>query len=241
MGDVMNDGYIKVFRQILSWEWYDDVNVFKLWIHLLLIVNHKDNKWRGEIVKRGSTVTSYAQLSYQTGLSIQEVKTALKKLQKTGEVTKVTSSKNTVVIVTNYDKYQDTNKQSNNQSNKESNQQLTNNQQDSNKVATTNNNDKNDKNDKKDKKENKETYKEIVSRYTQNESLLSSLNDFIDMRKKMKGFTTKALTLALNNLDKLSYDDNEKIDIVNQSVMNSWKSFYPIKKDMLTAYGEDIF
>lgn len=143
----MNDGYIKVFRKILSWEWYDDVNTFKLWMHLLLIANHKDNKWRGEVIKRGSTVTSYAQLSVQTGLTVQQVRTSLKKLQKTAEVTKVTSSKNTVIIVTNYDKYQDSNKQDN----KQINNVVTNNQQSSNKQVTTNNNDKKDKNDNNDK------------------------------------------------------------------------------------------
>ena len=51
------------------------------------------------------------------------------------------------------------------------------------------------------------------------------------MRKKMKGFTTRAFKLALNKLDELSNDDNEKIKIVNQSVMNSWKSFYELKEE----------
>lgn len=77
----------------------------------------------------------------------------------------------------------------------------------------------------------KKTYKGIVSRYTQNEELISSLNDFVEMRKKTKGFTTRALELALNTLDKLAADDYTKIEIVNQSVMNSWKTFYQLKQD----------
>lgn len=179
----MNDGYIKVFRKILSWEWYDDVNTFKLWMHLLLIVNHKDNKWRGEVIKRGSTVTSYAQLSIQTGLTVQQVRTSLKKLQKTGEVTKVTSSKNTVIIVTNYDKYQDTNKQDNNQTNNE----LTNNQQSGNKQVTTNKNDKKDKNEKNDKNINNILsipYDEIVELFNRKCKKLSSVIKLTDKRKK---------------------------------------------------------
>ena len=51
------------------------------------------------------------------------------------------------------------------------------------------------------------------------------------MRKKMKGFTTRAFKLALNKLDELTNDDEEKIKIVNQSVMNSWKSFYELKEE----------
>ena len=81
------------------------------------------------------------------------------------------------------------------------------------------------------KKEKRETYVSILDSYTSNETLKSSLNDFIEMRKKMKGFTTRAFKLALNKLDELSNNDNEKIKIVNQSVMNSWKSFYELKEE----------
>ena len=81
------------------------------------------------------------------------------------------------------------------------------------------------------KKEKRETYVSILDSYTSNETLKSSLNDFIEMRKKMKGFTTRAFKLALNKLDELSNDDDEKIKIVNQSVMNSWKSFYELKEE----------
>lgn len=86
-------------------------------------------------------------------------------------------------------------------------------------------------NKEKEEKEKKETYVSILDSYTSNDSLKSSLNDFIEMRKKMKGFTTRAFKLALNKLDELSNDDNEKIKIVNQSVMNSWKSFYELKEE----------
>ena len=83
----------------------------------------------------------------------------------------------------------------------------------------------------KEEKEKRETYVSILDSYTSNDSLKYSLNDFVEMRKKMKGFTTRAFKLALNKLDELSNDDNEKIKIVNQSVMNSWKSFYELKEE----------
>lgn len=86
-------------------------------------------------------------------------------------------------------------------------------------------------NKEKEEKEKRETYVSILDSYTSNETLKSSLNDFLEMRKKMKGFTTRAFKLALNQLDKLAKDDNKKIKIVNQSVMNSWKSFYELKDD----------
>ena len=82
----------------------------------------------------------------------------------------------------------------------------------------------------KDKKK-KETYKSVVSRYTQNPLLVSSLNDYIEMRKKIKGFTVRALELGLVKLDKLASDDEEKIAIVNQTIENSWKGFFPLKEE----------
>ena len=83
----------------------------------------------------------------------------------------------------------------------------------------------------KEEKEKRETYVSILDSYTSNDSLKSSLNDFVEMRKKMKGFTTRAFKLALNKLDELTNDDEEKIKIVNQSVINSWKSFYELKEE----------
>ena len=80
-------------------------------------------------------------------------------------------------------------------------------------------------------KTKKETFSSLVDKYTQNQELISSLNDYIEMRKKIKGFTIRALELALAKLDKLSSDDEEKIMIVNNAVMNGWKSFYPLKEE----------
>lgn len=84
--------------------------------------------------------------------------------------------------------------------------------------------------DKEIEKENKkETFVSIVNEYTNNQSLRDAINDYIDMRKKQKGFTTRALKLNLNELDKLAMVDDTKIEIINQSIMNGWKSFYELK------------
>ena len=139
----MNGNYIKLPRSILDWEWWDDVNTAHLYITMMAKANFNDNKWRGQLIKRGSFVTSYASLSELTGLTVQQVRTSIKKLEKTGEITKVTNTKNTLIIVTNYDLWQGE-QQTNNK-------QITNNQQTNNKQITTNKNDNNEKNDKNEK------------------------------------------------------------------------------------------
>ena len=82
--------------------------------------------------------------------------------------------------------------------------------------------------DKDTDKEKKETYVSIIDDYTSSDELKMALKDFVKMRQQIKGFTHRALRLALNKLDEIALDDYTKIDVVNQSVMNGWKSFYPL-------------
>ena len=54
-------------------------------------------------------MTSLKHLSEETGLTLQQTRTSLQHLISTKEITKQSSSKNTVIIVNNYEKYQDVN------------------------------------------------------------------------------------------------------------------------------------
>lgn len=91
---------------------------------------------------------------------------------------------------------------------------------------------------KSKEKDKKETYVSILDAYTDNENLKKSLQDYVEMRNKMKGFTTRALKLNLNELDKLADDIETKINIVNQSIKKSWKSFYKLKSEDYTKTKE---
>lgn len=134
-------GYIKFYRQIKEWEWWDDIKTFRLFTYLLLSVNHTPGNFQGLQVEVGQIVTSLESLSRGTGLSVQEVRTCLKRLKSTNEITSQTSSKYTVITVNNFTQYQ------------ESTQTPTNNQQTTNKRSTNDQqqykNDKNKKNKKK--------------------------------------------------------------------------------------------
>lgn len=104
---MLENGFIKLHRSLLKWEWYDDINTKILFIHLLLTVNYYDEEWHGVTIKRGSRVTSYAKLGKEIGISFQSIRTAIKRLISTGEITKESNSEYTVITVKNYDKYQD--------------------------------------------------------------------------------------------------------------------------------------
>ena len=105
----MDSGWIKVHRKMTEWEWYTDVPTKTLFIHLLLTVNYEPGKWRGIDVPKGAKITSREKLAKETGLSQQQIRTALNKLESTSEITKSTTSTYTLIQLTNYEKYQDTN------------------------------------------------------------------------------------------------------------------------------------
>lgn len=104
----MNDGYIKISRKILCWEWYKDINTFRLFMHLLLKAEWKTTEYKGEEIERGACVSSLVELSEETKMSVSEVRTALKHLERTGEIMRrpCEKSKKSVYKINNYDKYQ---------------------------------------------------------------------------------------------------------------------------------------
>ena len=112
----MNAGFILLYRQITEWEWYQNPNTFRVFLHVLLKANFTDGRFEGREVKRGQLITSLPKLSVQTKLTIQQVRTALKHLVSTGEITDEGTSQYRIITVIKYDEYQKDNRQNNNQS-----------------------------------------------------------------------------------------------------------------------------
>ena len=107
----ISKGYIALYRQFLEWEWFTDVKTCHLFQYCLLRANNKNTVWRGINIKRGQFVTSLRTMSIETGLSLQEVRTSLKKL--THELTQLASPSYSIITVVNYNLYQKTNTQIN--------------------------------------------------------------------------------------------------------------------------------
>ena len=157
------EGWIKLHRSLLEWEWYSDINISRLFIHTLLKANFKDKNWQGITVERGSFITSTETLANETGLSIQQVRTILKKLESTNEIIVKRTNKFTLIKVVNYRVFQelgnDEQQENNNQitSNQQTdNNQITNEQQTDNNQITTTKEVKKEKNEKNEKKEESE-------------------------------------------------------------------------------------
>ena len=130
-------GFITIHRQILDWEWYKDTNTVCLFIHLLLNANFVDGKFEGRLIKRGQLVTSLPSLSVETGLTIQQIRTALSHLKSTGEITDSTCNRYRIITISKYDEYQTPTDESTD-SQQATNRQLTGNQQATNRQLTGN-------------------------------------------------------------------------------------------------------
>lgn len=76
--------WIKLYRKICDWQWYQDAKMVHLFVHLMLkasIMKESDlsDSWQ--------LCTSLRILSKETGLSLQNIRTCIGKLQRTGEIT----------------------------------------------------------------------------------------------------------------------------------------------------------
>ncbi len=128
-----HQGWIRLDRAIFNWQWYTEQNVKSVFLHALLRANHSPTKWRGISIKRGQFFTSLDSLSHETGLSKQKIRTALKKLESTGELTSKPQAGGRMITVIKYNDYQDVNSQPN--------RQATGEQQATNRELTANNHD----------------------------------------------------------------------------------------------------
>ena len=80
--------------------------------------------------------------------------------------------------------------------------------------------------------------KDMFSDYTVNKELSIALDDFLEMRMKLKKKPTEnAIRLILQKLDKIATNDDEKIEILENSIMNSWAGIFPLKNQK--AGGND--
>lgn len=102
----MNGNYIKFYRSFLEWEWWHDPNTCRVFIYILLRANWTDKVWKGVTIKRGSFISSVKKIAEETDLSVDKIRTALKHLKDTEEITTVGAAKYTVFTVVNYEKYQ---------------------------------------------------------------------------------------------------------------------------------------
>ena len=129
----MDNGYIKLHRSLLTWEWIKDSSTTVVFLYLLLNANWEDSRYKGYDVPKGSLIVGRKKIAETLGISEQSVRTAINHLKSTNEITTKVTNKFTIVTIVNWEKYQCCEVESTN----ESTNNLTNNQPTTNQQLTT--------------------------------------------------------------------------------------------------------
>ena len=162
-------GWVSIYRELLDKPiWLESTPEQKtILITILLMANHEPKKWEWQnkqyTVKAGQFVTSLPRLAEKSGkgISVQNVRTALKRFEKLNFLTDKSTNKNRLITLLNWDLYQVT----------EKSQQAT--QQAPNRQLTANNNvNKKDiyNSDSKNESEQKIPFAEIIAHLNQKAS-----------------------------------------------------------------------
>lgn len=212
------DGYIKLYKKLTQWQWYKDGNTLRLFLDLLLDANYEDSKVGFLVIKRGQCLTSMKRMHENTGLTYQEIRTSLSKLEKSQEINKQTTNRYSIITINKYNDYQEYNKQT------------TNKQQ-------TNNNIKEYKEYKEEKKYIKESIskdipKKVEIKYFESLRVNTLFNEFLELRKKIKAVNSeRAIKTLVNKLN--NYDEDTQYKMIENSIVNSWKDVYELKEEKL--------
>jgi len=100
------EGWIKIHKRFLDWEWFQEDGMVRLFLNLILRANFQPRKWKGIVIERGQLITGRKQLSIETGLSERTIRTCLQRLEDTGEILRKTTNKFSIINICNYDTYQ---------------------------------------------------------------------------------------------------------------------------------------
>ena len=209
----MNNTWVKLHRNIVDWEWFDDKNALKLLIYLNVKVNIVDKQWKGITVNRGSLVTGKYSITEDLGISVQQYRTALKKLVQSGEIVKKATNAYTILTLTKWEKMQ--------HDQQTDNKRITNEQQTDNKRIYPTKESKEDK-ERKESKEKASVFnfrKELLS-LGGDEQLVS---DWLMVRNKKKSANTKT---ALNGFLKQVKTTGKDLNVVlEKCVVSNWSGF----------------
>jgi hypothetical protein len=229
-------------RKIFESDIWTNVLEFRLFIYLIGNARYtkepyKRYKNHGVVIERGQYLRSYRQIIedleyYENNgyrkYSLSRLSKAVNSLVKQDRIKIEKTELGTLFTVNKYEQYQGL------YDNKDDSLE-----QGENKLRTGLEQGENNTN--KDNKEKNNIYI-LISDYTSNEELRQALKDFLQMRNKIKApMTKRALKMLLTELDKLAEKDELKIKIVEQSILNNWKSVYPLKKAYKQKKEKDEF
>jgi len=217
------DGWIKLHRKLLDWEWSDDPVMIAVWIHFLIDASFEKTQWRGATIERGQLTIGRKAYSKRCGVSEQQLRTAIDRLIATNEITTKSTNKYTVITIVQYGLYQSIcDIATNGETNTGTNEQPTNNQQ----ITTT-------------KELKKERSKETISLVDSKEKPARKKDDYAWFDELWKAYPRKEGKSGVSNKAK---DEIKKtgLDVVMSSIVK-YRNKIEGKDPQYTMLGSTFF
>ena len=103
---MLEEGYVKMFRQLKHWQHYQKPSVVLVWIDILLSVNTQDAWWHGRKIRRGELFTSVETIHQSTGLDPKTIRKVLDTLEESGEIKREATTAGTKITINHFNKFQ---------------------------------------------------------------------------------------------------------------------------------------
>jgi hypothetical protein len=228
-------GWVKLHRSFLEFDWYDDPNVVRVLLHLILTCNYEAKQWRGIDIQAGQIVTSYDKLAEALSLSPKQIRLALDKLEKGREIERNRAGKGQLVTLVKWAKFQ---QDDNQEGRKRAGKKEDEGQKEGRKRATT----KEGEEIEESKEEtiyplNPPKGEEVVLPFN-SENFKAQWQLWKAYKKKQHRFTYKheaseqAALTSLNNM--ATGQESKAIQILHHTMANGWKGFV-VPKDEGTS------
>ena len=190
----MNNGYIKLYRQILDNPVVcKDSDHFAVWVYLLLNATHDniDMLFNGKRItlKPGQLITGRKSISSKLNIDESKVRRIINLFKIDQQIDQQTSNKNSLITILKWSSYQNNDQQNE--------QQVTNNRPTSDQQVTTN---KNDKNVKNDKNNNKEVYRFTPPTLDLVQSYITKNNYTVDAERFINFYESKGWYVGKNKM-----------------------------------------
>ena len=106
----MDTGWIKLHRKIVDKGYYRNSKYVHLWVHLLLLANHKSKEfmWNGQIIliKGGQMITGRKELAKATGISETSIERILECLESEHQIEQQKTTKYRLITIVNWENHQ---------------------------------------------------------------------------------------------------------------------------------------
>lgn len=102
----MNEGFIKVYRQMTTWRWWGNCYAMAIWLYILMNANWKDGYWHGVQCRRGEFITSKSKIAAELGIDRRTVTRWLNAFESDGQIAVTCTTQYTTITVIKYDIFQ---------------------------------------------------------------------------------------------------------------------------------------